>query len=71
VTFGPHEPAHLVEAVRAALALYADRPRFRRMQRLGMKAEFSWTEAAAQYEAMYCDALGRREASSAPMEAVA
>ena len=50
-----HEPtaAALLEAVRAALAAYADGAAWRRLVRRAMAQDFSWTQSAAQYEALY------------------
>jgi starch synthase len=51
--FGPAESAALVEAVRRALAVRADRRRWRALQRAGMARDFSWGEAARRYADLY------------------
>ena len=55
--FGPADPGALVEAVRRAIAAYADEPRFRRIQAQGMARDNSWTVPARQYEMAYQRAI--------------
>ncbi|MGA2181943.1 MAG: glycogen synthase GlgA [Bryobacteraceae bacterium] len=43
----------LLTAVRRALDVYADRPRWQEMMRRGMKQDFSWEFAASHYAALY------------------
>ena len=47
------ESAVLVAAVRRALAAYADRARWARIQRAGMSRDFSWATAARRYADLY------------------
>lgn len=58
-TFGAAKPENLVATIANAMAAFADRPRWRTLQRRAMAAEFTWQNAASEYEAMYEDA--RRE----------
>ncbi|WP_438483442.1 glycogen synthase GlgA [Oleiharenicola lentus] len=44
-------------ALKRALALHADRPRYAAAQRRAMQKDFSWTKAVAAYEKLYTDAL--------------
>ena len=43
----------LLEAVRRAVAAYADKPLWERMMRTGMSRDFSWSRSAAQYSELY------------------
>lgn len=43
----------LWDAVRRALAVYADKPAWRRMMRAGMRKDFSWEASAHQYLQLY------------------
>ena len=43
----------LLEALRRALAAYADPARWRRLQRAGMERDFSWSAAARRYADLY------------------
>ena len=51
--FAPFTPDALVAAVRDALALLADPPRWKRLQQNGMTADFSWNASARAYSALY------------------
>lgn len=53
----------LNQAIRRALALYADRPAWRRLMRTGMDQDFSWTASARQYAALYRSLLQARSAA--------
>ena len=55
------ESVELVGAVRRALAVYADRKRWREMQRAAMRRDFSWAVPARRYADLYA-AQARREA---------
>ena len=46
-----------MEAVRRAIAAFADEPRFRRIQAQGMARDNSWTVPARQYEMAYRRAI--------------
>jgi starch synthase len=63
-TFVAKYREHLMQAVRAALALYGQPRRWERLQRRAMAADFSWEVAAAEYEELYLYALQRRRARS-------
>ena len=47
----------LAEALRRALKLYANRPRYAAIQGRGMARDFGWRNAAAAYEQLYQDTL--------------
>ena len=48
----------LLEAIRAALAAYRDKKRWREMMVNGMKKNFSWDASAAEYSALYRRLIG-------------
>jgi starch synthase len=50
----------LVDAVRRALRVYADPPRWERIMREGMRRDFSWQRAAGAYLDVYRELLARR-----------
>jgi len=51
----------LANTVGWALSTYHDRPQhFRTLQENGMRQDFSWDRAAAQYETLYLEAFRRR-----------
>lgn len=58
--FRDYTPQALLSALRRALAAYRDQPTWRRLQRTGMLADFSWTASAAKYLALYRRAIARR-----------
>jgi ADP-glucose type glycogen/starch synthase len=60
LTFGPEDPGHLAAAVRAAVELWRSGERWRELQRRGMRARFSWDQAARGYEAIFRDAVAHR-----------
>jgi starch synthase len=47
------ESEALLEALRRALAAYAEPARWRRLQRAGMERDFSWSAAARRYADLY------------------
>jgi starch synthase len=51
--FHEAEVPAMVNAVRRAVALYGDAPRWRRLQQNGMARDFSWAEPAARYARLY------------------
>ncbi len=53
----PPQQAELLNGLRRALALYADREQYDAVQRRAMQRDFSWTNAVAAYERLYTDAL--------------
>ena len=63
IKFGPFDPGALVGAMRRALALYADEPRFQAVRVRGMRTDFSWKHAAREYESVY---LGREPGRDLP-----
>jgi starch synthase len=52
-TFDEANSSALAAALARASALYADRPRWRRMMRTAMTHDFSWAQSARQYAALY------------------
>ena len=59
IVFEGFSPGALVEAVRRALALYADRTRWQALQRAGMKTDPSWDVSAREYVKVYERATAR------------
>jgi starch synthase len=61
VQFQPVSRAMLEDAIARTLALHADAPTWRAMQRRGMGLDLSWTSRAAAYAALFHEILeGRR-----------
>jgi starch synthase len=52
-TFTEYSPTALLTALRRALALYKDRPAWRRLQIAGMQQDFSWNASAREYVKVY------------------
>lgn len=57
--FDNADGAALVEALRRALAAFGDAPRWQAIQQRGMRADFSWREAAGRYLHLYETAITR------------
>ena len=53
--FAPPTGAGLLEAVDHALALFRQRPHWRRIQQAGMRKDFSWQRPAQQYRQLYSE----------------
>jgi starch synthase len=53
--FEQAESEALLEALRRALAAYAEPARWRRLQRAGMERDFSWSAAARRYADLYLE----------------
>ena len=51
--FADYHPAALIEALNAALAAYPNAKAWRRLQKNGMRADFSWDRSAGEYVKMY------------------
>ena len=51
--FDDETPEGLLGAARRAVALYGDRAAWRRLMQRGMTRDFSWTNSARQYQALY------------------
>ncbi|MEP7158966.1 MAG: glycosyltransferase, partial [Chloroflexota bacterium] len=51
--FGPADPSALVFTARRAMAAFADRKRWREIQRRAMATDFSWQRPALDYVAAY------------------
>jgi len=60
--FADYHPAAMMQALNAALAAFPNKKIWTRLQKNGMKADFSWGRSAAEYVKMYRQ-LGRRNAS--------
>jgi len=57
--FAEYSGRALLEAVRAAVAAFADREGWQRMMRRGMRKDFSWKTSAAAYSDLYRRLLAR------------
>lgn len=68
--FGDYSAEALLAALRRALAAYRDKRRWRGLQRRGMKQDFSWDKSAAQYLALYRQAVQWRREAKGPAAAV-
>lgn len=55
--FSPPTPHDFWLAIERALALYADKPAFKKMIAAGMNRDFSWEKSALAYQALYQDIL--------------
>ena len=64
--FTDYTPAALWAALEEALAAYADTPSWRKIMRNGMACDFSWSQSAGKYMAIYREVIlrGRRPGSS-------
>jgi starch synthase len=51
--FAPYHPLAFFETLRAALAVYPNKKLWTRLQKNGMKADFSWDRSAGEYVKMY------------------
>ena len=63
--FAPVTAEALAEALRRALALFADRPAWDGMVHRAMTREVGWNRAARRYHALYRDLLAQRRGPSA------
>ena len=59
VTFHPVDALALSRALDRLLALYADKPVWKAMQKRAMQADFGWSAAATAYAALYSDLVAR------------
>jgi starch synthase len=59
-SFVEYSPRALLDALRRALRLFADRTAWRRLQAAGMRQDRSWTRSAREYQAVYERATTRR-----------
>ena len=50
-------PQSLWDALKRALRLFADKPRYQSVQQRGMAPDFSWKNTAVAYENLYQDSL--------------
>ena len=63
--FSDYRPAAMMRALGAALAAYPNKKIWTRLQKNGMRADFSWDRSAGEYVKMY-QALRRRNAAKRP-----
>ena len=63
--FAEYHPAALMQALGAALATYPNKKAWTRLQKNGMRADFSWDRSAGEYVKMY-QRLRRRNAGTRP-----
>lgn len=63
--FSDYHPGAMLHALKRALATYPNRTAWVRLQKNGMKADFSWGRSAAEYVKMYRQ-LRRRNPGRAP-----
>jgi starch synthase len=61
-TFSDYSPAGLLGALGRAIHAFEDRPRWRRIQRAGMRHDFSWEGSAKRYLDVYKRSVGQRRA---------
>jgi starch synthase len=57
-------PHALWLVIERALALYADKPAWKKMMLTGMSRDFSWEHRAGEYAALYREMTGRQEADA-------
>jgi starch synthase len=62
--FADYHPAALLQTLHTALTVYPNKKVWRRLQKNGMKADFSWGRSAAEYVKMYKQ-LGPRKTPKA------
>ncbi len=55
----------MLEATQRAIAAWRDKPRWRALQQSGMARDFSWTESAKRYQAVYETIAQRRHEAQA------
>jgi starch synthase len=61
--FSDYHPRAMMTAIAAALAAFGNRKTWTRLQKNGMRADFSWDRSAAEYVKMY-QRLGRRNVAT-------
>jgi starch synthase len=59
-TFRDYAPAALLGALGRGLEMFGNRPAWRRIQKAGMRADFSWDASAVEYVRVYERAVARR-----------
>ena len=59
IVFDDATPAAFSAALARAAAVFRDQKAWRRLQRNGMAADFSWAHSAGEYLALYRDLIGR------------
>jgi starch synthase len=61
VQFAGVDYANFARAISRTIALYHQPEAWRRIQRAGMKADFSWAASGAAYAALYRELTGETE----------
>jgi starch synthase len=64
-TFIEYTPSALLGALGRALELFENRPAWRRIQRAGMREDFSWDASAREYVKVYERAVAANRAGAA------
>jgi starch synthase len=67
--FAEYRPAAMMEAIHAAVSAFSNRKVWTRLQKSGMKADFSWDRSAREYVKMYSRLKRSRKAQPAPRTA--
>ena len=63
--FADYQPAAMLDALSRALGAFANKKVWTRLQKNGMRADFSWDRSAAEYVKLYRRVvLGRKQVSS-------
>lgn len=62
--FADYHPAAMLRAINAALAAYPNKKIWTRLQKNGMKADFSWGRSAAEYVKLYQALTKKRPAAT-------
>ena len=58
--FKEYEGEKLLQTLQRALAVYRDKPRWRRLLQRAMSQDFSWGKSASQYQTLYQKALEKK-----------
>jgi starch synthase len=61
--FADYQPAAMVQALQSALAVYPNKKTWTRLQKNGMRADFSWDRSAGEYVKMYRGLRPRKTAA--------
>jgi starch synthase len=62
IVFAPATEQALADGIRRAVAIYADRKTWQKMQRRGMKSDVSWNRSAQKYADLYHRLTGQAAA---------
>jgi starch synthase len=64
--FADYHPAAMLRALQSALAAYPNKKTWTRLQKNGMRADFSWDRSAGEYVKMYRTLMPRKAAAKRP-----